>query len=106
MSLRCTTNHLGSASVIITSFLRVIYPLKNPSTACLTCLYITEAGDELGTIPQKVWAVKHKIDTFSTSEVVGWILKKVIKPQSYKWNEVGGVVEIYNPSKGMGHYIL
>ena len=99
MSLGSTINHLGSASVIITSFLRVIYPLKNPSTACLTCLYITEPGDELGSIPQKVWAVKHKIDTFSTSEVVGWILKKVI-------NEVGGVVDIYNPSKGMDHNIL
>ena len=65
----------------------------------MSYLHKIEAGDELGTISQKVWAVKHKIDTFSTSEVVGWILKKVIEPQSYKWNEVGGVVGIYNPSK-------
>ena len=28
-------NHLGSTSVIFTSFLQVVYPLKNANTACL-----------------------------------------------------------------------
>ena len=28
-------NHRGSTSVIIVSFLQVVYPLKNPSTVCL-----------------------------------------------------------------------
>ena len=31
-------NHRGGAEVIITSFVRVVYPLKYPSNACLSCL--------------------------------------------------------------------
>ena len=31
-------NHWGRAEVIIASFLMVIYPLKYPSNACLSCL--------------------------------------------------------------------
>ena len=37
MNNRCNNNQ-GRAEVIITSFVRVVYSLKYPSNACLSCL--------------------------------------------------------------------